>query len=133
MRLPLIFSGFCQYCILDYFDFYAMRADNMADNRSGRLRPSPSAAAAKGISVVFHITLHHPAALDDRVPERIVHGRSLASDVAGILQVHLYPPHHLRAVVVRKLHPVREADTNVTDAEYPFRRTVNDQGDEPAR
>jgi len=37
------------------------------------------------------------------------------------------------ALALRQLHPVREAHTHVTDAENPFRRTVNDQGDEPAR
>ena len=45
-------------------------------------RPQP---LQKGFQVVFHITLHHPAALDYRLHERVVPGRSLASDVAGIL------------------------------------------------
>lgn len=37
------------------------------------------------------------------------------------------------ALALRQLHPVREPDTHVADAEASFRHSVYDQRDEPAR
>lgn len=81
-----------------------MRADNKAGSSSGRHRPLPSKPIQKGFQIIFHVPPHHLAALDQRVHERVVPGRPLASDVPGVLQVHLYPTHHLLAEVVRLLH-----------------------------
>ena len=47
-------------------------------------RPQP---LQEGFQVVFHVAPHHLAALDYRVHERVVPGRSLASDVPCILQL----------------------------------------------
>lgn len=68
----------------------------------------------KGSQIIFHVTPHHLAALDHRVHERVVPGRPLASDVPGVLQVHLYPTHHLLAEVVRQFH--------VATLKHPFHR-----------
>lgn len=52
--------------------------------------------------IILHVSPHHLATLDHRVHERIVPGGPLAADVPDVLQVHLYPTHHLLAHVVRQ-------------------------------
>ena len=91
-----------------------MRADNKAGSTSGRHRPLPSAADSKGISDSLPRYASPSCSSHYRVHERVVPGRPLASDVPGVLQVHLYPTHHLLAEVVRQFH--------VTTLKHPLHR-----------
>lgn len=54
------------------------------------------------------------AALDHRVHEGVVHRRALASDIAGIAEVHLEFPYALLADIVRHL--------DISDFKYTFHR-----------
>ena len=59
-----------------------------------------SQSTEKSFQIVFHISLYHLTTLAHRKHECIMFCRYFTSYIAGILQVHLYPTHHLLAQVV---------------------------------
>ena len=90
------------YFFCDFFSFLLKRHITWQAARQVFALLRCSQSTEKCFQIVFHISLYHLTTLDHREHECIMLCRYFTSYIAGILQVHLYPTHHLLAHVVRQ-------------------------------